>query len=261
MIEPYVRDEILARLARAEREHDVRILLAVESGSRAWGFASPNSDYDARFIYVHRPEWYLSVGLEEQRDVIEYPIVDDLDINGWDLRKALRLYWNSNPAFMEWIQSSLVYLQRGNFHDGSRALMRDVYSVESGMYHYRSMAKTNYRGYLQNDLVPLKKYFYVLRPLLAVRWLERHGTPAPIEFDRLLAMVDDRALLDAIDTLLAQKRASLELDLSPQVPAIQEFIVRELARLEDIVPERFERRDVEPRLSALFRDVLREAWA
>ena len=261
MIEPHVRDEILARLARAEHEHEVRILLAVESGSRAWGFASPNSDYDARFIYVHRPEWYLSVGLEEQRDVIEYPIVDDLDVNGWDLRKALRLYWKSNPAFMEWIQSPLVYLQRGSFLDGSRALMHDVYSVESGMYHYRSMAKTNYRGYLQNDLVPLKKYFYVLRPLLAVRWLERNGTPAPIEFDRLLAMVDDRALLDAIDALLAQKRASLELDLSPQVPAIQQFIVRELARLEDVVPERFERRDVEPRLSALFRDVLRETWA
>jgi predicted nucleotidyltransferase len=261
MIEPYVRDEILARLARAEREHDVRILLAIESGSRAWGFASPNSDYDARFIYVHRPEWYLSVSLEEQRDVIEYPIVDDLDINGWDLRKALRLYWKSNPSFVEWIQSPLVYLQRGSFHDGSRALMRDVYSVESGMYHYRSMAKTNYRGYLQNDLVPLKKYFYVLRPLLAVRWLERNGTPAPIEFDRLLAMVDDRALLDAIDALLAQKRASLELDLSPQVPVIHEFIARELARLDDIVPERFERRDVEPRLSSLFRDVLREAWA
>jgi len=261
MIEPHVRDEILARLARAEHEHEVRILLAVESGSRAWGFASPNSDYDARFIYVHRPEWYLSVGLEEQRDVIEYPIVDDLDINGWDLRKALRLYWKSNPSFVEWIQSPLVYLQRGSFHDDSRALMRDVYSVESGMYHYRSMAKTNFRGYLQNDLVPLKKYFYVLRPLLAVRWLERFGAPAPIEFDRLLAMVDDRALLDAIDVLLAQKRASLELDLSPQVPVIRDFIVRELARLDDIVPARFERRDVEPRLSALFRDVLRETWA
>jgi hypothetical protein len=97
--------------------------------------------------------------------------------------------------------------------------------------------------------------------LLAVRWLERFGTPAPIEFGRLLTMVDDRALLDAIDALLAQKRASLELDLSPQVPVIHDFIARELARLDDIVPERFERRDVEPRLSALFRDVLREAWA
>jgi predicted nucleotidyltransferase len=261
MIESHVRNEILARLSRAEREHDVRILLAVESGSRAWGFASPNSDYDARFIYVNRPDWYLSVGLEEQRDVIEYPIVGDLDVNGWDLRKALRLFWKSNPAFMEWIQSPLVYLCRGAFLDGSRALMSDVYSTESGMYHYRSMAKTNYRGYLQSDLVPLKKYFYVLRPLLAVRWLERFGTPAPIEFDRLLTTVDDRPLLDAIDALLAQKRASPELGLSPQVPAIQDFIVHELDRLETIVPARFERRNVEPRLSALFRAVLREAWA
>jgi len=260
MIEPDVRAEILSRLARAEQEHDVRILLAVESGSRAWGFASPNSDYDARFIYVHRPEWYLSVGLEEQRDVIEYPIVDDLDVNGWDLRKALRLYWKSNPGFVEWIQSPLVYLRRGRFLDGALGLLNDVYSIESGIYHYRSMAKTNYRGYLQGDLVPLKKYFYVLRPLLSVRWLERKGTPAPIEFARLLETIDEPALLAAIDALLARKRVSPELGLSPQVPAIQDFIVRELARLENSVPARFERRQVEPDLSALFRAVLREAW-
>jgi hypothetical protein len=101
MINKEVNAEILRRLESAEIEHDVKIILAVESGSRAWGFESTNSDYDARFIYVHRPEWYHSVGLEEKRDVIEYPIVDDLDINGWDLRKALRLYWKSNPAFVE----------------------------------------------------------------------------------------------------------------------------------------------------------------
>jgi len=262
MIEAPVREEILSRLARAENEHDVRILLAVESGSRAWGFASPNSDYDARFIYVNRPEWYLSVGLEEKRDVIEYPIVDELDVNGWDLRKALRLFWKSNPAFMEWIQSPLVYLQRGAFLDGSRALMNTVYSVESGMYHYRSMAKTNYRGYLQQEQVPLKKYFYVLRPLLAVRWMERFGTPAPIEFGKLVAMVEsDRPLVQAIDALLEQKRMSPELGLSPQVPAIQDFIVKELERLEGIVPARFERREVEPELSTLFRKVLAEAWS
>ncbi len=262
MIEASVREDILSRLAKAESEHDVKILLAVESGSRAWGFASPNSDYDARFIYVNRPEWYLSVGLEEKRDVIEYPIVDELDVNGWDLRKALRLFWKSNPAFMEWIQSPLVYLQRGGFLDGSRALMNTVYSVESGMYHYRSMAKTNYRGYLQQEQVPLKKYFYVLRPLLAVRWMERFGTPAPIEFGKLVAMVEsDRALVRAIDALLEQKRMSPELGLSPQVPAIQDFIVKELERLDGIVPARFERREVEPDLSALFRKVLAEAWS
>ena len=97
MIPDDVRTEILLRIRRAEEDHQVRVLLAVESGSRAWGFESPNSDFDARFIYVNQPDWYLSVGLEDQRDVIEYPIVDDIDLNGWDLRKALRLFWKSNP--------------------------------------------------------------------------------------------------------------------------------------------------------------------
>jgi len=261
MIDDTAKQEILRRLADAEREHDVRILLAVESGSRAWGFASPNSDYDARFIYVHRPQWYLSVGLEEQRDVIEYPILDDYDINGWDVRKALRLFWKSNPAFVEWVQSPLVYRQSGGFLDACRRLLPDVYALDHGIHHYRSMAKTNFRGYLQQEMVPLKKYFYVLRPLLSVRWLERFGTPAPIEFARLLPLIeDDRPLVAAIEALLAQKRASPELGLSPQVPAIQAFIVEELARLENVVPPRSVRGSVEPALSAVFRAVLEEAW-
>lgn len=260
MIPPDIRAEIEGRLADAEHEHDVKVLWAVESGSRAWGFASPNSDYDGRFIYVHRPEWYLSVGLEERRDVIEYPIVDDLDVNGWDVRKALRLFWKSNPAFIEWLQSPIVYAQSGSFAGRCRELIPQVYAPHSGIHHYRSMAKTNYRGYLREPMVPLKKYFYVLRPLLAVRWLERYGTPAPIEFQRLLEVLDDRALLDAIDALLEKKRASPELGLSPQVPAIQQFIVSELARIDAIVDTRVQRRDVEPQLSALFRHVLDEAW-
>jgi predicted nucleotidyltransferase len=115
MISTTVRKEVRERLRRAEYEHDMKVLLAVESGSRAWGFASPNSDYDARFIYVNKPDWYLSVGLEEKRDVIEYPIVDEMDINGWDLRKALRLFWKSNPGFVEWIQSSIIYEHSGSF--------------------------------------------------------------------------------------------------------------------------------------------------
>jgi len=186
----------------------------------------------------------------------------ELSALSWDHDKALRLFWKSNPAFIEWIQSPLIYRQTGAFLERSRTLMNTVYSTESGMYHYRSMAKTNFRGYLQTAMVPLKKYFYVLRPLLAVRWLERYGTPAPIEFERLLALVDDdRPLVEAIHTLLAQKRVTPELGLSPQVPTIQAFIVGELARLETIVPARFERRQVEPDLSTLFRAVLRDAWS
>jgi predicted nucleotidyltransferase len=261
MIDKAIQEEVRGRLRRAEQEHEVKVLLAVESGSRAWGFASPNSDYDARFIYVNRPEWYLSVGLEEQRDVIEYPIVDDMDINGWDLRKALRLFWKSNPGFVEWVQSNIVYEHSGSFHERAKELLEQVYSVESGIYHYRSMAKTNFRGYLQSPEVPLKKYFYVLRPLLSVQWLEKFGTPAPIEFDKLRDLVEnDPALQQAIDDLLAVKRASPEMGLSPQIVPIQRFIERELDRLESVTPVRNERRNVEPLLSELFRSVLKETW-
>jgi uncharacterized protein len=189
MIEENIKAEILKRIHAAESEHGVRVLYAVESGSRAWGFESPNSDYDVRFIYAHPKEWYISVELEEKRDVIEYEIVDEIDINGWDVRKALRLYWKSNPAFVEWLQSPIVYIERGEFAHRARELMPEIYSIEKGIYHYRSMAKTNYRGYLRADMVPLKKYFYVLRPLLSIMWLEKFRRPAPIEFDKLRSLV------------------------------------------------------------------------
>lgn len=262
MIPGNIRADILERLTQAEKQHNVKVLLAVESGSRAWGFASPNSDYDARFIYVNRPEWYLSVGLEEQRDVIEYPIVDDIDINGWDLRKALRLFWKSNPAFVEWIQSPIVYRQDGSFAEAARGLLPMTYSYDRGIYHYRSMAKTNYRVYLRAELVPLKKYFYVLRPLLSVRWLEQHGSPAPIEFRKLLSVIVGRtSLLNAIDALLELKSVSPELGLSAQIPEIHTFIEQELERLEAIAPEREERESPLDHLSSLFRKVLEESWS
>jgi len=260
MIPAEVRTEILRRIRAAEAEHKVRVLLAVESGSRAWGFESPNSDYDARFIYVHPQDWYLSVGLEEQRDVIEYPIVDDIDLNGWDLRKALRLFWKSNPAFVEWIQSPIVYAEHGTFAQRLRALLPSVYSCESGVYHYRSMAKTNYRGYLQADLVPLKKYFHVLRPLLSVRWLERYGHAAPIEFDKLLHLIDDQtALLDDIAQLLERKRGAPEMGLAPPVPSINAFIESELHRLESASPQPSLRGDVLALLNEVFRQCLQES--
>lgn len=249
------------RLARTEREEGVRIVLAIESGSRAWGFASPNSDFDVRFIYARPANWYLAVDLEERRDVIEYPITDDIDLNGWDIRKALRLFWKSNPAFVEWIQSPITYIETGNFAAGARELLPHVYARESGIHHYRSMAKTNYRGYLRADKVPLKKYFYVLRPLLSVRWMERYGTAAPIQFGKLLHLVADQPeLMEAIEDLLAQKRLAPELGLSAPVDSINRFIEAELARLEAINPQRTQRAEPVPRLSALFQATLREPY-
>jgi len=233
MIEQVVKEEILSRIEKAENEHGVRVLYAVESGSRAWGFESLNSDYDVRFIYAHPKDWYVAVDLEDKRDVIEYPIVDEIDINGWDIRKALKLFYKSNPAFVEWLQSPIVYIKRGNFSQAARELLPKVYSVEKGIYHYRSMAKTNYRGYLRKELVPIKKYFYVLRPLLSIMWLEKYREPAPIEFEKLRKMVGHRNKLDSqISELLERKKRSLEKELAPSITELNEFIESELQRLE-----------------------------
>jgi uncharacterized protein len=167
-----IKQEIMKRLEMTEKEENVRILFAIESGSRAWGFASENSDYDVRFIYAHGAEWYQSVDLEERRDVIEYEIVDEIDLNGWDVRKALRLFWRSNPGMIEWLQSPIVYKNDGVFAEKAAALIPSVYSTTSGIYHYRSMAKSTARVIFNSEKVSLKKYFYALRPLLCVRWLE-----------------------------------------------------------------------------------------
>ena len=262
MIPPHIKAEILARIHKAEAEHGVRVVLAVESGSRAWGFESPNSDFDVRFIYANHPDWYLSVGLEEQRDVIEYKIVDEIDLTGWDMRKALRLFWKSNPAFVEWIQSPFVYAESGPFANRVRSLLPQVYSCSRGLHHYRSMAKTNYRGYLKAEVVSLKKYFYVLRPLLAARWLEKYGTAAPIEFAKLLHLIDsDSCLLSDVQDLLARKRAAPELGLAPPVASINAFIEHELERLEGVAPPSRERGNVLQLLNDTFRQSLREAWA
>ncbi len=261
MIPTVVHTEIMQRLAKTEREEGVRILLAIESGSRAWGFASANSDFDVRFIYARPADWYLAVDLEERRDVIEYAITDDIDLNGWDIRKALRLFKKSNPTFVEWLQSPFKYTEVGAFADGARQLLPLVYSCESGIYHYRNMAKTNYRGYLRADLVPIKKYFYVLRPLLSVRWLECYGTAAPIEFSKLLHLIDgETRLLADIKMLLQRKSVALELEYSKPVASINAFVEAELERLKSRVPLREQKPEPLCQLNALFLATLREPW-
>jgi len=258
MVENKVKDEILKRLRNTEEKEGVRIIMAIESGSRAWGFASLNSDYDVRFIYSRDKDWYLAVDLEEKRDVIEYPIVDEIDLNGWDVRKSLRLYWKSNPAFVEWIQSPITYINSSSFRDEVRRILPSIYSVEKGIYHYRSMAKTNYRGYLREDMVPLKKYFYVLRPLFAIQWLEKYGTAAPIEFDRVLELVTDNELLETIHVLLEKKKVNEEKLLAPAIPVLNKFIESELCRFEEIKPAKKDREMEMAQLNELFHMVLNE---
>lgn len=256
-----VRAEILRRLSAAESDHGVRILYACESGSRAWNFASPDSDYDVRFLYVHDRDWYLSFDVDRHRDVIEYPILDGIDCNGWDLRKALHLFLRSNGALLEWLHSPIIYLERGPLARRLRDLASRVADAKALCFHYNHMARRNARVYLQGEQVRLKKYFYVLRPLLAIRFLEARGGLPPVDFEALVAAASPPAVRDAITSLLALKRESTELGQGPAIPVLTAFINAELARQESLYagverPEPVSRDDLREALNDCFRSAV-----
>lgn len=223
-----MRATVLENLAELEQRYQVKVLFACESGSRAWGFASPDSDYDVRFVYVNRLPWYLTV--DPGRDVIEQPISGALDINGWDLRKALHLLRKSNPTLLEWLRSPIVYSQATPWADRLRVLAEEQFSPVRGYHHYLSMAKKNLREHLYGEVVRNKKYLYVLRPLLAARWIrEGRGVP-PMRFAELAAQtLTEAALIDEVNALLRIKMQAGEAATSPRWVGIHGFIERELA--------------------------------
>lgn len=226
-VEPAMREQILECLLRLEVEHDVKVLFACESGSRGWGFASPDSDYDVCFIYVNRLAWYLTV--DAGRDVIEQPISGDLDVNGWDLRKTLQLLHQSNPTLLEWLRSPIVYREEDEAATRLRALAHEGFSPVRGYHHYVSMAKKNFREHLRGEEVRYKKYLYVLRPLLAARWIrEGRGVP-PMRFTELAAAtLHDPEMIGEINRLLEVKMRAGEAATSPRWNAIHDFIESEL---------------------------------
>lgn len=230
MISPSIRSEIIKRLYAAEEEHDVKILYACESGSRAWGFASPDSDYDVRFIYAHSEDWYLSFDVESRRDVIEYPIIDEIDCSGWDIRKALYLFTRTNGALFEWLVSPIVYIESGHMRERLIELAPRAANQIALCYHYSHMARRNAKEHLLQDTVKLKKYFYVLRPLLAIRFIEQFSQPPPIEFGKLVESVAPPEIVPDIEKLLEIKRNLPEIGRGESIPRINQFIEAEIER-------------------------------
>lgn len=243
-------DLIAQKLEEIERRENVRILHAVESGSRAWGFPSPDSDYDVRFIYVRPPEFYLK--LEKTRDVIELPINDMLDINGWDLQKTLRLLHGANPTLFEWMSSPVVYRQT-EFIDELRPIMDDYFSCKGGLYHYLSMAEGNFREYLKGDMVRAKKYFYVLRPILACKWILQNHTKPPMPFRELVDSQLEDGLKPIVERLLDIKMNAPEIKEVPRVDALNDYLQRTIAQLkEEIAAYPAQRKPDWTALNALF---------
>jgi uncharacterized protein len=228
-----MKQRITDLLSEIEKTNSVKILYACESGSRAWGFESADSDYDVRFIYLRPINWYLSI--EAKRNVIELPINETLDVCGWDLHKALHLMRKSNPPLLEWLQSPIIYTQRNSCINKLRSIMPECYSPLACFYHYFQMAKNNYREYLQGEIVWLKKYLYVLRPLLACLWIEKDYGIVPMQFDALLErLITNNDLMQAIKKLVEQKKAGQELSKGQRIPLIATFIDTEIERISKI---------------------------
>jgi len=224
---------IQKKLPEIEKKHNVKILYAVESGSRAWGFESKDSDYDVRFIYAHPRNWYLTI--LPKRDVIEYPIEGDFDFSGWDLRKTFFLLNKSNPVLFEWLKSPIIYLKDDYFYNTIDELSKIYFSPKSSIYHYLHMANGNYRQYLQTDIVKIKKYFYVLRPIMACLWIEKFKESPPVEFEKLLTLIHDKELLEKINKLLTRKKSGMELEPEPKIVVINNFIENTLLHFKETI--------------------------
>ncbi|HSI50305.1 MAG TPA: nucleotidyltransferase domain-containing protein [Ideonella sp.] len=252
-IDPLIRQQIMAKLAAVEVEHGVRVLYACESGSRGWGFASPDSDYDVRFVYARPARDYLQ--LAQPRDVIEEVPGPVFDVNGWDLRKALQLLAKGNATLVEWLSSPVVYRQDDVFVQRLREAATAVYQPVRSFHHYHAMARGNYREYLHGDQVRAKKYLYVLRPLLAAQWVLTHEDAPPMAFESLVgALVDDAAVRNDIAELLMLKRQAGEQDWLQARPVLNAFMDRVLASMAELQPALVQR-SLAP-LDALLADTL-----
>ena len=236
-IDPEVRGRIDTRLAQIAQRESVRILLAVESGSRAWGFPSPDSDYDVRFLYARSRDWYLAI--DSRRDVIECPIEDVLDVNGWDIRKALQLLLKANPVLAEWLSSPIRYREDAGVVAALRELTMHAGFRRSARHHYLRLGQSQYgKDVGGRDTVRLKTYFYALRPALALLWLRTRTDPPPMDLPSLRAGLElDRELDRVIDDLTARKARQSEIGAGPRIGVLDRFIEAEFAAASDIAAE------------------------
>ena len=257
-----MRALITQRLGEIAHDNDVRILFAVESGSRAWGFPSPDSDFDVRFVYAHRPDFYLSI--DRRHDVIELPIEGDLDINGWDVKKALQLLIKPNPVILEWLRSPIVYAADAPAMVALAELGERTAHLRPSTHHYLHLAQSQFRRFIDGkDEVALKKYFYVLRPTLALRWLRtRPDEPVPMALPELRASLDLPTSVSAfLDELLARKAQTRELGSGPRITQLDDLVAAELDIARDTVAELdAPSKQLTADANTLFRSLVKQEW-
>jgi len=227
---------IKEKLKEIEKKNDVSILFACESGSRAWGFPSPDSDYDVRFIYLHYTDWYITV--HERDEVIELPVNEVLDINGWDFKKALRLLAKPNAVLFEWMQSPIFYRKNEKFLREFRKAARVCYSPIGVMHHYLSMSRKHYEECTTSDKVKLKKYFYALRATLSCEWIAKGKGVPPMELKKLMVLINKNDnLVKKIRDLLELKATKAETYQHQRESILDNYLGETIGHCEKIAPK------------------------
>jgi predicted nucleotidyltransferase len=248
------------RLLDVESAHGVTIALAIESGSRAWGFPSPDSDYDCRFVFVRPPKQYMT--LFPQRDVIETPLTEVFDVNGWDIAKALKLLLSGNAVIVEWLTSPIIYRADAAFRDSFLELAGMTADRQRIAQHYLHLGRRILSTRLGDlDDMPIKKLFYALRPAIALRWMRAHPEARlpPMHFPTLCAQAALQPDLNAcIEDLLARKAVTRELGRGPMPDLIRNAILAEFAEADTAfaLTDRHQSEDQE-RADTFFRDWVR----
>lgn len=248
---------IQERLLDIQKEKNIKIIYAAESGSRGWGFPSPNSDYDVRFFYVRPKDDYLSIS--EGKNQYDFPINDLLDINGWDIRKALQLMMKSNASPLEWLQSPIIYMEEPGIRTTLFDLAKEHFIPRATAHHYLGISKNLLEQGIVGEQFKIKKYFYVLRSLLAAKWIIDKKEPAPMEFHILMQQVQDhQELVSAIDILLEKKKIAMEAALTSVQPIIHDFVKKEFARCDEAVKNVKRRNNDKEILDVFFRKIINQ---
>ena len=254
-----MQDKIISELDSIEKEYDVKIILASESGSRAWGFPSNDSDYDVRFIYVNKKDWYLTIA--EKRDVIELPIDSALDINGWDLRKSLQLMRKSNSPLLEWLSSPIQYSVWQKAFERLAELSRITFMPETSFWHYLSIAKKHIERVKGDDTVKLKTYMYAIRSILCCKWIVDNLTQPPMNISDLLAEIPgDTSLNDVVSNFIEKKKEHPEGYKIRRSEFVEIYINKNILELQGNVPKNPQKLDFDV-FDDVFRFILTESSA
>lgn len=255
-----IKTEIMEKLKETEINHGVKIPFAIESGSRGWGFASPDSDYDCRFIYVRKKDWYLSIF--QKKDIIEYAADQIFDVNGWDLKKVLQHIMKSNAVMFEWLSSNEIYIKDGYVANQLELLAEKYFNPIAVSYHYLSIAKKKLEEILPYDEAKLKKYFYILRPIANLEYIYEHMKMPYMEYDRTLGEITvDPAILREIEALKKMKVSSGESFEIPKNKLLIEYFENEIEVFTQRIKEMIvtKNKDYEE-VDGVFRTILDKVW-